>query len=807
MGRVVAMSSDGTIVAVGSPGSAILDPDDPPIGDVGRVRVYQVFGGEWSQVGTAINGGTASDRFGSSVALSADGRTLAVGATQTTTSTGYVKVFRLSSGSWQQIGLTMSGTSSPDQFGYSVALSADGNTVAIGAPGNGSLAAGYVRIFGYAGGTWSQRGADVVGGTSDREGYSVALSDDGATVATGAPYAAGPPVRSGRVSVRQFVAGSWSLVGSPVLGNSMDRFAGWSVALSGDAATLAVGAANLSTSAGQVRAYRLASGSWAQIGETLDDSADLSGSSVALSADGNTLAYGASRAWNSAGTARIVRLSAGSWDLADSVEGDAGDNPGWSGDNLGWSVAMSDDGNMVVAGAPFGGDPDAGYARVISRPLRVDVVGIGSDPAAGTVSFTATFSAPVSGFGADDVVGALGAPVTVTGGPAQYVVTASGFTTAATVPISIRAGAAVSPVTGVANAVSNVASVAFAPPPTDPPTIAPSPAAFVVVSPARVVDSRTGLGLPGGVTRSLAAGEEIEVPLAGRVGVTADASAVVLNVTATRVQAPGYLTLYGCGTTRPDTSNVNYRAGADTANLTISAMGTSGSVCLFTSAALDVIVDVVGYSPGGFTPSGPARIADTRSGARPGAGAVVRVPLPAGTAHVVTVTSTRSTQAGFLTVYDCDAEQPGTSNVNFSAGVDVPNLVVVAADGELCVYTSAPTDVLVDHLGTLGSTTGLLDRLVDTRGGAAATVGTVVKIPSIVSARKLAIVNLTATNTTGAGYLSLYACDQPVPDTSNLNVTPGSDIGNLAIVPTGTPMCVYVHAATDVIVDVLSTLD
>ncbi|HEX4982443.1 MAG TPA: hypothetical protein VFV63_12115, partial [Ilumatobacteraceae bacterium] len=69
-----------------------------------------------------------------------------------------------------------------------------------------------------------------------------------------------------------------------------------------------------------------------------------------------------------------------------------------------------------------------------------------------------------------------------------------------------------------------------------------------------------------------------------------------------------------------------------------------------------------------------------------------------------------------------------------------------------------------------------------------------------------AAVNLTAARTTSAGFLTVHACNVAVPNTSNLNVSPGRDIANLVIIPTSTPMCVTVNANTDVIIDLQTTI-
>ena len=86
-----------------------------------------------------------------------------------------------------------------------------------------------------------------------------------------------------------------------------------------------------------------------------------------------------------------------------------------------------------------------------------------------------------------------------------------------------------------------------------------------------------------------------EVVVAGRGGVPTDASAVVLNVTVTGAQAAGFVTVYPCGTPRPNASNLNFATGSTIPNLVIAKVGAGGKVCLFTSAGTHLIADVNGY--------------------------------------------------------------------------------------------------------------------------------------------------------------------------------------------------------------------
>jgi uncharacterized protein YkwD len=110
------------------------------------------------------------------------------------------------------------------------------------------------------------------------------------------------------------------------------------------------------------------------------------------------------------------------------------------------------------------------------------------------------------------------------------------------------------------------------------------------------------------------AGVTTELRVAGRGGVGSDAAAVTLNVTSTGSVAAGFVTVYPCGTPRPNTSNLNFGPGMTVANAVTTGVGAGGAVCIYNSAPTHVIVDVGGYfsSAAGFGAIEPARLVDTR---------------------------------------------------------------------------------------------------------------------------------------------------------------------------------------------------
>jgi len=249
---------------------------------------------------------------------------------------------------------------------------------------------------------------------------------------------------------------------------------------------------------------------------------------------------------------------------------------------------------------------------------------------------------------------------------------------------------------------------------------------YTPLVPGRLLDSRTpasptvdgtfqGIGIRG-------AGTTTELQITSRHGVPVDAAAVVLNITATGALSGGFITVYPCGATQPNASNLNFSAGDTIPNLVITQVGAGGKVCLFTSADTHLITDLAGYYPAATTYESlvPGRLLDSRVPASPTvdgtfqgigirtAGSTLElqvtgrhgVPADASTA-VLNITATGALSGGFVTAYPCGAAQPNASNLNFSAGDTIPNLVItqIGTGGKVCLFTSADTHLIADING------------------------------------------------------------------------------------------------------------
>lgn len=367
-GWSVSSSSDGSIIAIGAKNN------DGNGANSGHVRVYRNISGVWTQIGSDINGEAAGDNSGHSVAISANGSIVAIGAPRNTgngNGSGHVRVYQNLSGVWTKIGADIDGEEMYDESGDCVALSADGSIVAIGASYNDGIgfSSGHVRVYKNISGVWTQIGSDINGeAAGDRSGLHVSISADGNTVAIGSPYSTVNGEDSGQVRVFQNVEGVWTKVGGNINGTADTSF-GYGVSLSADGSIVAAGAPfsnENGNNTGHVRAYQNVSGVWTQIGTDIIGEAggDRSGYRLDMSADGSILAIGAYQNdgnGSNSGQVRIFKNVSGTWtQMGSDIDGEA------AGDYNGYSVSLSSNGSIVAIGAYLndGNGNSSGHVRV-----------------------------------------------------------------------------------------------------------------------------------------------------------------------------------------------------------------------------------------------------------------------------------------------------------------------------------------------------------------------------------------------------------------------------------------------------------
>ncbi|WP_344257240.1 substrate-binding domain-containing protein [Terrabacter carboxydivorans] len=229
--------------------------------------------------------------------------------------------------------------------------------------------------------------------------------------------------------------------------------------------------------------------------------------------------------------------------------------------------------------------------------------------------------------------------------------------------------------------------------------------------PARVMDTRTGLGAP---KAPIATASKVDLTVLGRGGVpSSGVGAVVINVTAVP-RATGNLAVWPSGSSKPNTSNLNFVKGGTVAGLVIAKVGSNGKVSLGGYGLTDAIVDVAGYFPttSDYIPLDPSRIKDTRvSGGAPQvrAGGVLSVqvrgaggvPAAGATAVMLNVTAVNEAGSGNIAAYPSGSSRPNASVVNYVKGVTASNSVIakIGPDGKVNLYTSAASNLIVDVQG------------------------------------------------------------------------------------------------------------
>jgi len=268
----------------------------------------------------------------------------------------------------------------------------------------------------------------------------------------------------------------------------------------------------------------------------------------------------------------------------------------------------------------------------------------------------------------------------------------------------------------------------------------PKDSGYVARQPVRLLESRPGepSGTIDGQSEAigkLRAGTVTELHVAGRASVPLEAAAGVFNVTVTDPDAPGFVTAFPCGGSQPFASNLNFVTGQTIAAAAVVPLGADGSVCFYTHATTHLVVDLVGFHlPASNVQSlNPYRVLESRvgqsqstydrlhEGEGPFAGghvleldiagrrgpfgsdpAIFRASVPTSASSViVNVTVTEPAEAGFVTVYPCGRPRPGVSNLNYSKGQTIANLVIVRVgnQGKICIYNHSQTHLVADVTG------------------------------------------------------------------------------------------------------------
>jgi FG-GAP repeat len=331
------------------------------VADAGAVYPLSIDPTFTQQQKLTASDAAANDFFGYSVALSGDGNTALVGASSKNSVQGAAYVFTRLGASWtQQQELTVSDEAINDAFGVSVGLSSDGNTALVGADQESSGAA---YVFTHSGATWTQQQKLTASDAANHGhfGVSVGLSNDGNTVLVGA---AGKNFSQGAAYVFTRSGAAWTQQQELDASDAaVGDFFGYSVGLSSDGNTALVGAFGKDPS-GAAYVFTRSGAAWTQQQElTASDAAvfDYFGVSVGLSSDGNTALVGA-YGKNPGGAAYVFTRSGATWTQEQELT--AYDAANY--DEFGYSVGLSSDGNTALVGAA-GKNSYQGAAYVFTR--------------------------------------------------------------------------------------------------------------------------------------------------------------------------------------------------------------------------------------------------------------------------------------------------------------------------------------------------------------------------------------------------------------------------------------------------------
>ena len=340
----------------------------PELGD-GSTHIYEWDGSSWVQRGSDINGDTPNGETGWSTDLSSDGNILVVssrkGHNGSNVKTGKVDVYEWDGSAWISKGNPIYGTLLNDNTGASTSISSDGNILAVGSPQavNGSnVKTGKVNIYEWNGTTWVSKGNPIYGPIINAvAGESVSISSDGNVVAFGTTYAKdGSNVETGAVDVYEWNGSSWVSKGNTFYGTTNQGITGTSVDISSDGNTLVFGSPKAENESGvttgSVEVYDWNGSVWVQRGDTfygVNEDGD-AGRSVSISSLGTVVAYGEPFPTGGIGAGRVHvyewdNVSLSWYQKVPSFDVNTGSTGGGTAStHTGHSVSLSYDGNVAV---------------------------------------------------------------------------------------------------------------------------------------------------------------------------------------------------------------------------------------------------------------------------------------------------------------------------------------------------------------------------------------------------------------------------------------------------------------------------
>lgn len=375
----ISSAKNSEILAISSPSS---NNDNLSLINSGNVKVYSIQNSNTSQLGETLNGQASNQSFGYSIDLSKNGEILAVGSPGNESNAGLINIYEFKNNNWSPLGNQISKESNNNYFGWSLNLSSDGKTLAIGDPfydltdGTADVGSVHVYSFNQTLDSWEEIGNPIFGKTANENlGYDVDL--DSGILAIGSPEK-NLSNKNGFVSTYQLNGNQWIKFGEDIIGEDFTDESGSSISLATpnnqlDGALIAIGAmkndGNNSNNSGHVRVYQydLNNDNWIQKGNDIDGSniGDLSSYSIDLSQNGNYLSIGSVKHdylnIPDAGQVRIFNFDQNT-NIWRQSGFDIGGNV--ANEKFGASLSFSEDGNTLAVSSLNGGLNNAGNLQL-----------------------------------------------------------------------------------------------------------------------------------------------------------------------------------------------------------------------------------------------------------------------------------------------------------------------------------------------------------------------------------------------------------------------------------------------------------
>ena len=365
-GHPLAINSTGNIIAVGEKSH---DGNPAAQGDNrGRVRVYSFSdsSSSWSRLGQDIYGQNDDDSLGRDIAINSTGNIVAISCLAAERP---VRVYQLSGSSWVQLGNDITGdTAAPGvtnkYWGYSLDLNSDGSRIAIG-----NLFSDHVQVYDLIGSTWTQVGNNIDGEQGRLSGSSVALNSVGNRVVIGDIANSDGGQGAGHVRVYELVGSTWTQLGQDIDGQNAEDALGWAVDINSNGDRIVIGApagAGAGEPHGYAIVYEYSGSSWVKLGNNIDgeNALDSCGDSVSINSAGDRIVVGSytnDDGGQDAGSVRVFDWSGSAWTKVEQdIDGEAENH------QLGLSVGINSVGDRIVCGSDLA-DNGRGSVYVFNR--------------------------------------------------------------------------------------------------------------------------------------------------------------------------------------------------------------------------------------------------------------------------------------------------------------------------------------------------------------------------------------------------------------------------------------------------------